>query len=539
NAFKSFGTIERVVIGYRRDGRSLGNAQIQFKSKKDAQEAIDKMVRHAIGHGSLKNAPAINFESLRGKGFTEGVLENLEKALKSAFDIKFAFNKWTLGEEFCRSALGFENDQLNDPAFELLPALGFTRKEIDAANTYCCGAMTLEGAPDLKPEHLPIFDCASPCGRLSKRCLSVESHIRMMAASQPFISGAISKTINMPNSATVEDCKEAYLLSWRLGLKANALYRDGSKLSQPLSTAIFEDIEDEAEEAENRLEVMMATDAPAKAAALAEQVVERVAARSKRARLPQRRKGYTQKALVGGHKVYLRTGEYEDGALGEIFIDMHKEGAAFRSLMNNFAIAISIGLQYGVPLEEFVEAFTFTRFEPSGPVEGNEAIKMATSILDYVFRELAVSYLGRNDLAHANPEDLMPDSLGIGDAEGDLPSDEEVGGDVAAVARIASRGYVRKNLYVLKGGRNGHGAKQAQTKNQVEAASAAVSARAGAAVTEVTTTQVAMNVDVAPIVEARLKGYEGDACRECGNFTLVRNGTCLKCDTCGATSGCS
>ncbi|MCE2510685.1 MAG: vitamin B12-dependent ribonucleotide reductase [Alphaproteobacteria bacterium] len=503
-----------------------------------SEDAIEGMVRYAIGRGSLKNAPAINSESLRAKGFTEGVLASLEKALASAFDIKFAFNKWTLGEEFCRSVLGFENDQLNDPAFELLAALGFTRKEVDAANVHCCGAMTLEGAPGLKEAHFPIFDCASPCGRLSKRCLSVESHIRMMAASQPFISGAISKTINMPNSASVEDCKDAYLLSWRLGLKANALYRDGSKLSQPLNTAIFEDLEDEEEAAESRIEAMTAAAIPAKAAALAEQMAERVAERSKRARLPQRRKGYTQKALVGGHKVYLRTGEYEDGALGEIFIDMHKEGAAFRSLMNNFAIAISIGLQYGVPLEEFVEAFTFTRFEPSGPVEGNEAIKMATSILDYVFRELAVSYLSRNDLAHANPEDLMPDSLGIGDAEGDLAPDASPP-DVPTVARIASRGYLRKNLYVLKGGRNGGqpNAKTAQAKKQVEATSA-VSAQGGStAVTEITTTQVA--VDVAPIVEARLKGYEGDACGDCGNFTLIRNGTCLKCDTCGTTSGCS
>ena len=504
-----------------------------------SKDAIEGMVRYATGHGTLENAPGINFESLRVKGFTEGVLASLEKALASAFDIKFAFNKWTFGEEFCRSVLGFDDDQLNNPAFELLPALGFTREEIEAANAYCCGAMALEGAPELKEEHLAVFDCASPCGRSSQRCLSVESHIRMMAASQPFISGAISKTVNMPNLATVEDCKEAYFLSWQLGLKANALYRDGSKLSQPLNAAIFEDLEDEDEAAESRIEAMTAAPAPVKAAALAEQVVELAVNRSRRSRLPQRRKGYTQKALVGGHKVYLRTGEYEDGTLGEIFLDMHKEGAAFRSLMNNFAIAISIGLQYGVPLEEFVEAFTFTRFEPSGPVEGNEAIKMATSILDYVFRELAVSYLSRNDLAHASPEDLLPDSLGIGDAEGALTPDSKTG-EVLTVARIASRGYLRKNLYLLKGGRNGngHGAKPAKPKEPVEATSTAT-ARAGTTVTEITTTQVAMDVEVVPIVDARLKGYEGDACRECGNFTLVRNGTCLKCDICGETSGCS
>ena len=285
-----------------------------------------------------------------------------------------------------------------------MSAIGFSKPEIEAANIHICGAMTLEGAPHLKAEHYGVFDCANPCGRTGKRYLSVESHIRMMAAAQPFISGAISKTINMPNDAAVEDCKDAYMLSWRLGLKANALYRDGSKLSQPLNSQLIEN-DDEDDEA---VETLIAQNAPARAAAVAERVVERVVERIERMRerekLPDRRKGYIQKATVGGHKVYLHTGEYEDGRLGEIFIDMHKEGAAFRSLMNNFAIAISLGLQYGVPLEEYVEAFTFTRFEPAGLVQGNDAIKNATSILDYVFRELAISYLGRNDLAHVAPE---------------------------------------------------------------------------------------------------------------------------------------
>ncbi len=282
--------------------------------------------------------------------------------------------------------------------------------------------MTLEGAPHLKHEHYPVFDCANPCGRTGKRYLSVESHIRMMAAAQPFITGAISKTINMPNDATVEDCKDAYLLSWRLGLKANALYRDGSKLSQPLNAQLIES-DDEEEEA---LETLIAANAPARAMQIAEKIVERVIERVERTRerekLPDRRKGYTQKAVVGNHKVYLRTGEYQDGRLGEIFIDMHKEGAAFRSLMNNFAIAISLGLQYGVPLEEYVEAFTFTRFEPAGFVQGNDAIKNATSILDYIFRELAISYLGRNDLAHVAPEEIGNTVLGGGVGQDKAPA---------------------------------------------------------------------------------------------------------------------
>ncbi len=284
--------------------------------------------------------------------------------------------------------------------------------------------MTLEGAPGLKDEHLAVFDCANPCGRIGKRFLSVESHIRMLAAAQPFISGAISKTINMPNDATVEDCKNAYMLSWKLALKANALYRDGSKLSQPLNSQLLADDDEDEEEAVAEL---MAKPAAARADALAERIVERIIEKAVRERekLPNRRKGYTQKAVVGGHKVYLRTGEYDDGRIGEIFIDMHKEGAAFRSLMNNFAIAISLGLQYGVPLEEYVDAFTFTRFEPAGFVQGNDAIKSATSILDYVFRELAISYLGRHDLAHANPGDIGATAVG-GEPQGKTTPDAAV-----------------------------------------------------------------------------------------------------------------
>ena len=328
-------------------------------------------------------------------------------------------------------------DKLDDPAFELLAHLGFTKKDIEAANEHVCGSMTLEGAPHLKPAHIGVFDCANPCGRIGKRYLSVESHIHMMAAAQPFISGAISKTINMPNEATVEDCKQSYMLSWKLALKANALYRDGSKLSQPLNSQLLADDADAADEVAEQ----MLADKPmaARAAITAERIVERIIEREReREKLPGRRKGYTQKATVGGHKVYLRTGEYEDGRLGEIFIDMHKEGAAFRSLMNNFAIAISLGLQYGVPLEEYVEAFTFTRFEPAGLVQGNETIKNATSILDYIFRELAVSYLERNDLAHVDPSEIVKGTA-LGSSDEDLDDDAaaDYAGDQVRVARPA------------------------------------------------------------------------------------------------------
>jgi ribonucleoside-diphosphate reductase alpha chain len=489
---------------------------------------IEAITQYAVGRGTLKDAPALSHRQLKAKGFTDGAIATLEQALVSAFDIKFAFNKWTLGEEFCRTALGFSAEQLGDPTFDMLQALGFSKAEIEAANTYCCGAMTLEGAPHLKAEHLPVFDCANPCGRNGKRCLSVESHIRMLAAAQPFISGAISKTINMPNAASVEDCKAAYMLSWRLGLKANALYRDGSKLSQPLQGALFDD---DDEDAETLVERAPAARVPLVAERIVERIIERVLQRSERKRLPQRRKGYTQKALVGGHKVYLRTGEYEDGALAEVFIDMHKEGSAFRSLMNNFAIAISIGLQYGVPLEEFVEAFTFTRFEPAGIVEGNDAIKMATSLLDYIFRELAISYLGRNDLAHVQPGDVLPDTVGKGSAESTLP---DGGGMAAMVQRMASTGFVRSRLTVLQGGANGATASLATAAVADVAQGLAV-----AAVAERDPRAVAVTTRIEQIRVAKAKGYEGDSCGECGNFTLVRNGTCLKCDTCGSTSGCS
>ncbi|MGP9804363.1 vitamin B12-dependent ribonucleotide reductase [Paracoccus sp. NSM] len=473
---------------------------------------IAEIVAHAVGHGTLGNCPAINHTALAGHGFGLAEIEKIEAALPSAFDIRFVFNQWTLGEEFCRGTLGIPADKLSDPAFDLLRHLGFTRAQIEAANDHVCGTMTLEGAPHLKAQHLPVFDCANACGKKGSRYLSVESHIRMMAAAQSFISGAISKTINMPAAATIADALAAYELSHSLGIKANALYRDGSKLSQPLASALIED-DDEAEE------ILTQGSAREKAAVLAEKIVEKVIVReivrSHREKLPQRRKGYTQKAIVGGHKVYLRTGEYDDGKLGEIFIDMHKEGAGFRAMMNNFAIAVSVGLQYGVPLEEFVDAFTFTRFEPAGMVQGNDSIKNATSILDYVFRELAVSYLDRTDLAHVKPEGARFDDIGGGEAEAanvTPVSDQTELKSLTMLKQISSAGYLRKrlpqDLMVL------------QTSSLAQSATLegpAIDARA----------------------RARMQGYEGDPCGECGNYTLVRNGTCMKCNTCGGTSGCS
>ena len=294
---------------------------------------IAEIVAYAVGHGSLGQAPAINHTTLKAKGFTDEAIEKVAKALPTAFDIKFAFNKWTLGAEFLRDQLGVDAEDLAAPSFDLLAHMGYTKREIEAANIHVCGAMTVEGAPHLKPEHYAVFDCANPCGRTGKRYLSVDSHIRMLAAAQPFISGAISKTINMPNEATVEDCKAAYILSWKLGLKANALYRDGSKLSQPLQSQLIADEEDDDDVIEAFIDKPAASRAAALSEKIVEKVVERIVVMRERERMPDRRKGYTQKAVVGGHKLYLRTGEYDDGRLGEIFIDMHKEGAALRSLL--------------------------------------------------------------------------------------------------------------------------------------------------------------------------------------------------------------
>jgi len=496
---------------------------------------IEEIVGYAVGHGTLGNAPGINHTALIGLGFGPAQLEKVERALGSAFDIRFVFNQWTLGEAFCRDGLNIPADKLSDPTFDLLKHLGFTRADIEAANDHVCGTMTLEGAPHLKPEHLSIFDCANPCGKKGKRYLSVNSHIHMMAAAQSFISGAISKTINMPNAATVEDCQKAYELSWSLGVKANALYRDGSKLSQPLASALVEDDDD-------ALETLESGTPQEKAQVIAEKIVEKVVIkeviRAGRTKMPERRKGYTQKAIVGGHKVYLRTGEYEDGNLGEIFIDMHKEGAGFRAMMNNFAIAVSVGLQYGVPLEEFVDAFTFTKFEPAGMVQGNDSIKNATSILDYIFRELAVSYLDRTDLAHVKPEGASFDDLGRGEEES-VSNVEELSENTAArslemLKQISSTGYLRKRLpqelVVLQGGqRTGTGPVASHGAASAQAVQSTV------ATLSTSTSAVAMDARA----KARMQGYEGDPCGECGNYTLVRNGTCMKCNTCGSTSGCS
>ena len=465
---------------------------------------IQDIISYVTGSRTLQQAPFINHESLQAKGFDQSALDKIEAALDGAFDIQFAFNKFTLGEQFCREGLGLTDSQLEDPRFNLLKTLGFTQEQILAATDFCCGTMTVEGAPHLKDEHLPVFDCANRCGRIGQRYIASHAHIRMMASSQPFISGAISKTINMPADSSVDSVKDAYMMGWQSMLKAVALYRDGSKLSQPLSSSV-----DVGESSDQSNQVL----------STAQQAAAKVLVRylAKRRPLPTRRGGYTQKAVVGGHKLYLRTGEYKDGTLGEIFLDMHKEGAAFRSLMNCFAIAISLGLQHGVPLEEFVEAFLFTRFEPNGPVKMNDHIKMSTSIIDYIFRELAITYLDRHDLEQVAPEDLRADS--VRHDPDDAVEKQEFADPKALASTSISPGLFPSRRQGQNGGTRGNGGNGGSIAHKVE-------------VKRETMTYTEVQV-------ARLKGYEGDPCQECKQFKMVRNGMCLKCDNCGATNGCS
>ncbi|MEE2757427.1 MAG: vitamin B12-dependent ribonucleotide reductase [Myxococcota bacterium] len=509
-----------------------------------SDDQITAIVNYCKGAGTLDGCPHINPEKLKEHGFDADMLQRIEGLAGSAFDLNMVFNRFTFGDQYIIDRLGIPEPTINRPDFDLLSSLGLTKKQIAEANDYVCGTMTVEGAPALKEKDLAVFDCANKCGKNGKRFIRAEAHIEMMASTQPFISGAISKTINMPNEASIEDVQSAYMLSWTRGLKANAIYRDGSKLSQPLSATVFDfDDQDDALENGTQLELPVAVDQPAVAAAqIAEKVIVRYLAR--RRKLPGRRSGYTQKASVGGHKVYLRTGEYEDGTLGEVFIDMHKEGAAFRSLMNSFAIAVSLGLQYGVPLEEFVDAFIFTRFEPNGMVMGNDRIKMSTSVIDYIFRDLAVNYLGRNELAQVSEEDLRADAVNQPEPEPEYT--EEV---VVQERRVANSSHV----YDFANGPNGA---DESMGNEPQASSALIEAPSGYAPNPPRTENITLveslssgsvnimtsvngSTSAKAIQVAKQQGFEGDPCMSCGAMMLVRNGTCLKCMNCGSTSGCS
>jgi ribonucleoside-diphosphate reductase alpha chain len=457
-----------------------------------------EIVRYIQGHATLEGCPTITRAALKEKGFTDEKVDAIELQLASAFDVKFAFNKWTLGEEFLRT-LGFVDAQIEDPALDVLGGLGFTPEEIEEANKYVCGTMTIEGAPGLRAEHLPVFDCANRCGRYGRRYIDYMGHVRMMAAAQPFISGAISKTINMPNHATVREVERVYMESWRLMLKAIALYRDSSKLSQPLNATSETDLVEEVTIADPSSDV-----SPVQ---VHERVVEKVYHRAERRRLPKRRHGFVREATVGGHKVFLRTGEYEDGTVGEIFIDMYKEGASFKGLLNCFAVLASKALQYGMPLEKMVDTFTFTRFEPSGPVYGHEAIKNATSIIDYVFRAIGYEYLGRQDFIHVKAVD---ETEGTDYSNG---GGRNGGGNGANGLNGRAKLSPGQELY-------------ARPSNGASDAATAVGGRT-------------IDESDRKVATARAQGYTGDQCGNCGSMRVKQNGACHVCDDCGTTSGCS
>jgi len=470
------------------------------------ERQIEDIEKYCKGNGTLAGCPHINKKSLAEKGFPEDKIEEIEQQLGDVFHISFAINKWSLGEDVLR-AMGATQAQIDDPDFNILEFMGFTAEQIDEANDYVCGTMMIEGAPHLKDIHLPVFDCANKCGNKGQRYISYMAHVKAMAAAQPFISGAISKTVNMPNEANVSDIAEVHLKSWKMMVKAIALYRDGSKLSQPLNSSNLAGIKEEVLLSDDMLQ-----DEALDAKDIHEKIDESQLRRSKRYRLPKKRHGEIREAVVAGHKIFLRTGEYEDGSLGEIFIDMYKEGASFRGLLNSFAILASKALQYGVPLEELVDTFTFTRFEPAGMVQGHEAIKNATSILDYVFRSIGYDYLNRTDFVHVAAVDentngenaAQPEltSKKIDDIDA-TPVIKEVAGKEAvipAATMAAETVAVQEPLPVLNGG---------------------------------------SGLAVVTKSNAKQFGYTGEQCAMCESVRVKRNGSCTVCDDCGATSGCS
>jgi len=449
-----------------------------------SEDKIEDIKTYMVGTGSLRGAPGVSLEALAAKGLPEDALKKADNALRDAMSLDAAFNSFVLGAE-AFDAVGAVSEIRSAPGFDILRFLGFSDKDIETAEAYACGSMGIEGALHVKKSHYPVFDTATPSGRTATRSIIWQAHVSMMAATQPFVSGAISKTINMPNSATYDDVKGAHMTAWQSMLKSIALYRDGSKLSQPLSSI--------AADADPIAEGLLAVaNTPKPVAQAPSNPAEAKAPATVRRSLPNRRVGYTQKAKIAGHSIFIRTGEYDDGRLGEIFLDMHKEGAAFRSLLNSFAIAVSLGLQYGVPLDEYVDAFTFSRFEPNGMVQGHEYIKMATSVLDYVFRDLAIAYQDRYDLGQVKPEDLMATATQNGKAK--MEADQRATQAAAAAAAQPSSAQSRE-------------IQPQKPKDELR--------------------------------KARMKGYEGDPCPICGHLTLVRNGTCLKCETCGSTTGCS
>lgn len=613
---------ESVMVVYREGDDDEAHASMERDINPNVPYALRRLgysvaqvtdiVHYVLGAHTLRDAPHINTKTLQEKGFTAEQLDGLEEVLSDCYDIRFAFNRWTLGDDFCRTVLGVSQEDLDNNGFDLLPYMGFTPQQIDAANMYCCGTLTLENAPHIRDEHRAIFDCSAPVGRNGTRRVGSSAHILMAASVGAFVSGGVGTTITLDYETTIDTIKDLYFLAWSLGMKNISLYRQGAKLCQSRFQDVLIELSGEEETPVTEMETVavmkdmnkrdknvvsgiLSSPSAKRIPLLAGQIARHMAAQQKikdaraeldnafeppliddvndntkdreilygelladsrkaktdvrRQVMPQRRKGYTQKASVGGHKIYLRTGEYADGTLGEIFIDMHKEGEAFRSLLNNFAIAISIGLQYGVPLEDFVEAFIFTRFEPSGAVEGNEAITTASSVMDYIFRELAISYLERADLANVEACDLLPDTIGKGDIQSALSG--KVHNDlnpetVQIIRQAVSGGYTRQNLRRVQ--ENLLNKITANSNLALNAALEDERIRAlGIQYEDVDEITIESETDSKKMQQvfyssvkaiqdalhsAREKGYEGVACSACGHMTILKIGHFLVCDTC-------
>ena len=492
-----------------------------------SQKEIEDIEKYSVGAATLEGCPAINKQSLKAKGFTEEVIDKIENQLSTVFDIKFAFNKYSIGEEFLQK-LGLSQKDIENPNTDILLLLGFTEQEIEKANDFICGTMMLENAPHLKSEHLPIFDCANKCGKKGKRFIQYMAHLRIMAAAQPFITGAISKTVNMPANATVAEISNVHITAWKMMLKAIAIYRDGSKLSQPLNSSMLGDLDEV---------VTLGDEITLDETIGPKEVYEMQDHRLTRRKLPKRRRGITREATVGGQKIFLRTGEYEDGCLGEIFLDMYKDGAAFRGMLNSFAILASKALQYGVPLEELVDTFTFTKFEPQGIVQGHEAVKFASSVLDYVFRSLGYDYLGRTDFVHRKEKDdavaidnkstvdktgansVQAKSVAVNSNNSNNNSNNIVGETMSVIDRL----LVDIDFGEDKPEENTLPLPFTNTKNGYPSTPTTVSA---------------LNVKQRPVL-AKSLGYTGEQCTHCSSMRVKRNGSCLLCEDCGTTSGCS
>ena len=549
------------------------SVHLALKNLGYSNKEIEDIEKYTIGNGTLENCPFINRQSLKFKGFSEDNLEIIEKQLASVFDIRFAFNKYTLGEEFLLN-LGLSPTEIDASQSDFLSLLGFTEEEIEAANDYICGTMTIEGAPHLKKEHLPIFDCANKCGKHGKRFIHYMAHLRIMAAAQPFITGAISKTVNMPANATVDEIYNVYVSAWKMMLKAVAIYRDGSKLSQPLNTSSFGDLDEVVTLGdENTLDETIGP----KEVHLMQDV------KLTRRKLPLKRKGITREAKVGGQKIFLRTGEYEDGSLGEIFLDMYKDGAAFRGMLNSFAILVSKALQYGVPLDELVETFTFTKFEPQGIVQGHEAVKFASSVLDYVFRSLGYDYLGRTDFVHKKDDNIVKqqdskkqtnNNSNSNNATANINNNIAVGNgnttnnnSNVANNTITNNSNSSNNIDINSNGNGNIYSEKSKTLSTSEISSngqSHFSADLENAISTIDKLFVEVESDspkqmentmLLPFTNGSMSalgkqnskssnhaislGYTGEQCSNCSSIRVKRNGSCLLCEDCGTTSGCS